>query len=109
MIQPDGTKLWRLAYRFGGKQKLPAFGIYPIVLLAEARVRRDAAKQIRGNGIDPSMQRELEKQASVISFRLVAEELPPIIMSQQSFAPHRKSRRWETRLSAADRPRARTP
>ena len=75
LIQPHGTKLWRLAYRFGGKQKLLAFGIYPAVSLAEARARRDAAKQLLADDIDPSVRRKLEKQASVITFRLVAEEL----------------------------------
>ena len=75
LIQPYGTKLWRLAYRFGGKQKLLAFGIYPAVSLAEARARRDAAKQLLADDIDPSVRRKLEKQASVITFRLVAEEL----------------------------------
>ena len=52
-----------------------AFGIYPAVSLAEARARRDAAKQLLADDIDPSVRRKLEKQASVISFRLVAEEL----------------------------------
>ena len=75
LIQPYGTKLWRLAFRFGGKQKLLAFGIYPAVSLAEARARRDAAKQLLADDIDPSVRRKLEKQASVITFRLVAEEL----------------------------------
>ena len=75
MIQPHGTKLWRLAYRFSGKQKLLAFGIYPTVTLAEARARRDAAKQLLVDGIDPSVRRKLEKLASVVTFRLVAEEL----------------------------------
>jgi integrase len=75
LIQPHGTKLWRMAYRHGGKQKLLAFGIYPTVSLVEARARRDVAKQLLGEGIDPSVRRKLEKQASVITFRVVAEEL----------------------------------
>src|SRR4051794_35927199 len=75
LIQPHGTKLWRLAYRFHGKQKLLAFGIYPVVSLAEARLRRDAAKEFLIDGVDPTVRRKLEKQASTITFRLVAEEL----------------------------------
>ena len=46
LIQPHGTKLWRMAYRHGGKQKTLAFGVYPNVSLAEARGRRDAAKKL---------------------------------------------------------------
>jgi integrase len=67
--------LWRLAYRFGGKQKLLSFGVYPIVSLADARARRDAAKKNLEEGLDPSTQRKVEKQARAVTFRLVADEL----------------------------------
>jgi hypothetical protein len=46
LIQPSGTKLWRLAYRFAGKQKLLAFGVYPTISLLDARAQRDAARKI---------------------------------------------------------------
>jgi hypothetical protein len=75
LIQPHGTKLWRMGYRIGGKQKALAFGIYPTVSLAEARARRDAAKKYLADGVDPSLQRKIDKQARVVTFRLVAEEL----------------------------------
>ena len=75
LIQPHGTKLWRMGYRIGGKQKGLAFGIYPTVSLAEARARRDAAKKYLADGVDPSLQRKIDKQARVVTFRLVAEEL----------------------------------
>ena len=45
LIQPHGTKLWRMGYRINGKQKTLAFGVYPTVTLAQARVQRDAAKK----------------------------------------------------------------
>jgi hypothetical protein len=48
LIQPHGSKLWRLAYRFGGKQKTLALGVYPIVTLQDARQRRDEAKRLLG-------------------------------------------------------------
>ncbi|MGC2339142.1 MAG: Arm DNA-binding domain-containing protein, partial [Pseudolabrys sp.] len=67
LIQSRGAKLWRLAYRYGGKQKLLAFGIYPTVSLADARVRRDAAKKHLKDGLDPSVQRKFEKQAREIT------------------------------------------
>jgi integrase len=75
LIQPHGAKLWRLAYRHAGKQKTLAFGAYPVVSLAEARSRREDAKALLAEGIDPSVRRQLEKQADTISFKLVAEEL----------------------------------
>jgi hypothetical protein len=77
LIQPHGSKLWRLAYRFAGKQKTLAFGVYPTVSLQEARERRDAAKRVLARGIDPSTQRRREKQAAGAdhTFRAVAEEV----------------------------------
>ncbi|WP_447763643.1 tyrosine-type recombinase/integrase [Sphingopyxis panaciterrae] len=52
-VQPNGSKLWRLAYRFDGKQKLLAGGPYPKVSLAEARGWRETAKHQIALGIDP--------------------------------------------------------
>jgi integrase len=76
LIQPTGSKLWRLAYRFDGKQKTLALGIYPAVSLEEARRRRDEAKQLLARSIDPSVQRKADRQAGEdSSFRAVAEEV----------------------------------
>ena len=46
LVQPNGSKLWRLAYRFAGKQKTMALGVYPTVSLADARSQRDQAKKL---------------------------------------------------------------
>lgn len=46
-------KLWRMKYRYGGKEKLLSFGAYPGVSLAEARLRRAKAKVVLGEGGDP--------------------------------------------------------
>jgi hypothetical protein len=76
LIQPTGGKLWRLAYRFAGKQKTLALGASPAVPLEEARGRRDEAKALLARSIDPSVQRKAEKHAGKdSSFRAVAEEL----------------------------------
>ena len=76
LIQPTGGKLWRLAYRFAGKQKTLALGVYPAVSLEEARSLRDAAKKLLARAIDPSMQRKADKQAGKdSSFRAVAQEV----------------------------------
>jgi integrase len=54
LVQPNGSRLWRLAYRFDGKQKTLAFGIYPYVTLAAARQKRLEAKTAIGTGKDPA-------------------------------------------------------
>lgn len=76
LVQPNGSKLWRLAYRFEGKQKTLALGVYPSVSLADARARRDEAKRLLARSIDPSAQRKSDKRAETgNSFQQVAEEL----------------------------------
>ena len=77
LIQPHGSKLWRLAYRYGGKQKTLALGVYPLVGLREAREQSTAAKQLLARGIDPSAQRRLAKQVAATdnTFRAIAEEV----------------------------------
>jgi integrase len=78
-IFPDGAKRWRLAYRFGGKQKLLALGVYPHVCLKEARQARDDAKRLLTAGTDPSAKQGPEKSHSALepvdTFRTIAEEL----------------------------------
>ena len=79
LVQPTGGKLWRLAYRFAGKQKLLAIGIYPEISLAIARDGRSDAKRLLQQGTDPSVQRRIERQraesAATNTFRIIAEEL----------------------------------
>lgn len=77
-VSPVGTKTWRFAYRYLGKQKDTVLGQYPAVGLSEARRRRDEAKAQLANGIDPGQQKKLDKLTKAIStattFRAVAEE-----------------------------------
>lgn len=54
LVNPKGSRLWRLKYRFGGKEKLLSFGPYPTIGLAEARLQRAAAKKALQSGLDPS-------------------------------------------------------
>lgn len=78
LVRTTGSKLWRFAYRFAGKQKQLTLGSYPTVTLAEARERREAARKLLANGTDPGLQRRLEKIAAAAggnTFREVAEEL----------------------------------
>jgi hypothetical protein len=64
LISSNGSKLWRLRYRFGGKQDMLSLGIYPDVSLAVARDKRDAARKLLASGIDPSRQKNLGKIAA---------------------------------------------
>lgn len=79
LVEKNGSKLWRHAYRFDGKQKLVALGAYPVVTLAEARAGRDSNKALLVKGVDPSAQRKIDRGAARIArsntFRLVAAEL----------------------------------
>jgi len=78
LVTPHGSKLWRLAYRFAGKQKTLAIGVYPTVTLEKARVAREAAKRLLADGADPSAARKAEKRrqrlAAENTFTAVAEE-----------------------------------
>ena len=60
-------KYWRMAYRFAGKQKKLAFGVYPAVSLAKARKARDTAKEQLAEGIDPSAAKREEKIARTVA------------------------------------------
>lgn len=66
-VSPAGGKLWRLGYRFAGKQKTLALGKYPDVSLVEARKRRDEARQLLGRGIDPAERRKAVRADAVAS------------------------------------------
>ena len=54
LLHPSGSKYWRMKYRFMGKEKLLAFGVWPEVSLTEARKKRNEAKQLLKSGKDPS-------------------------------------------------------
>src|SRR5260370_9879324 len=69
LVQPNATKLWRLAYRFDGKQKLLALGQYPVISLADARIKREAAKKLLSDGVDPSTEPKTARRAPRLSRR----------------------------------------
>jgi hypothetical protein len=63
LVVPTGGNYWRYKYRFDGKQKTLALGIYPDVSLEKARGRHWAARHLLASGVDPSLQRlELRRQ-----------------------------------------------
>lgn len=72
-VQPAGSRQWRLAYKFDGKQKVLAIGPYPLISLAEARTARDDAKRLLLKGVDPNA-RKKEEQEPTETFRKLAAE-----------------------------------
>lgn len=74
-IPASGKKLWRLAYRFDRKAKLLSFGEYPLVSLRAARQRRDEAKALLKDGIDPAEHRKAARTSTAnTTFQAVAME-----------------------------------
>lgn len=77
-VSPTGGKLWRMKYRFGGKEKRLSFGTYPAVGLKDARAMREEAKANLAQGVDPGEQKKAQKAARVErnanSFEVVARE-----------------------------------
>lgn len=78
LVAPSGGKWWRLKYRIGGKEKLLSLGTYPEVSLKDARLRRDEARKLLADGIDPSENRKAIKAAKAESagnsFEVIARE-----------------------------------
>ena len=78
MVNPTGSRLWRLKYRLAGKEKVLAIGAYPAVSLATAREKREQAKALLAQGTDPSEAKQEAKREAVEesanTFRLIAEE-----------------------------------
>jgi integrase len=78
MVTPQGSKLWRLRYRFGRKQNSLSLGSFPEVSLASARAKRDEARRLIAEGVNPSEHKKHQKLAAEIAandtFGAIAEE-----------------------------------
>lgn len=78
LVTGSGSKCWRFKYRFTGKEKVLAIGLYPDISLSEAREKRDEARKRLVNDIDPSFAKQVFKQAERAvtenSFEAVARE-----------------------------------
>ena len=84
-IEPGGGRLWRFKYRYNGSEKLLALGSYPEVSLKRAREKRDEARRLLADGIDPNIHRKVQKQAKANTFELVALEW--LELHRNKFAP----------------------
>jgi integrase len=78
LVAPTGGKLWRMKYRFEGKEKLLSFGPYPDMPLIRAREKRDEARKLLADGIDPGEHLKAVKatktERAANSFEVVARE-----------------------------------
>lgn len=77
-VATSGSKLWRFKYRFEGKEKRQALGVYPDTSLAKAREKRDKARRLLADGIDPGEHQKVQKAAKVAlsanSFEAIGRE-----------------------------------
>jgi integrase len=78
LVTPDGARYWRLDYRFAGKRRTLALGVYPIVTLSDARTHRERARRLLTQDIDPSVEKKATKRAAKLAngntFETIARE-----------------------------------
>ncbi|EDK5237464.1 integrase [Salmonella enterica] len=84
LVHPNGSRYWRLRYRFRGKERTLALGVYPDVSLSDAREKRDAARKLIAEGIDPCEQKRANKSLpdTAQTFETVARQW------------HRSNKKW---------------
>jgi integrase len=89
LVSPDGGRYWRLDYRFAGKRRTLALGVYPIVTLSNARAHREDARTSLAKGIDPNAVKKAAKRAAKLAsentFEAVAREW--IVNQRNRLAP----------------------
>ena len=85
LVTPTGGRLWRLKYRLHGRENLISLGVYPDVTLKRAREKRDEARRLIADGIDPSAERQAKRAALLETFEGVAKEW--LELQSKSLAP----------------------
>lgn len=106
VVNPNGSKLWRVVFRYAGKQKQLALGAWPEVSLAQARALRDEARRLLADNIDPSQRKRQEKiakaEAQANTFAALADEfLEKNVREGKSDATISK-KRWLVSLAVRD-------
>lgn len=105
-VTPSGSKLWRMSYRFDGKQKLLSFGAYPYVTLASARRRRDNAKTLLAEGIDPMAVKKADKAKRIAetehTFEKIAAELIEKQIKEGKAKTTIEKKQWLLEIAIAD-------
>jgi integrase len=69
LVQPNGNKLWRFRYRFAGRENTIAIGPFPSITLAQARAKREEARMLLIDGIDPATKKKLDRIAAATASR----------------------------------------
>jgi integrase len=69
LVNPNGSKLWRFRYQFGGKEKMLSLGSFPEVSLASAREKRRESRELVAEGKDPSQKKREDKLAAAVVSR----------------------------------------
>jgi hypothetical protein len=67
LVTPAGARYWRLDYRFVGKRRTLALGVYPAVTLSNARAHREEAKTLLARDIDPGTIRRAGRRAAKLA------------------------------------------
>lgn len=98
LVRPSSSKAWQFRYQFMGKEKLLSLGTYPAVNLADARTKRDDAKKLLAQGIDPSVQKKLDQiDANIkarITFKEVADEYYESLVDRELAPATLRKKRW---------------
>lgn len=99
-VMPNGSRYWRMNYRFLGRQKTLSFGVWPDTGLADARAQRDAARKLLARGEDPREQIKLDRIAATVaaanSFQAITEEWLAKAERENRSAVTMKKLRWLT-------------
>ena len=96
-VTPSGGRLWRMNYRFAGKYKTLALGVYPDVPLARAREKREEARQALADGIDPAGAKQEKKRAAKIA---QANNFEAVARAWYAIAYHEKAETTREKVMA---------
>ena len=97
-VTPKGSRLWRLKYRYDGREKLLSFGPYPVTGLKKARLKRDEAKAKLLDGIDPSQAKRASRREARLeranTFEAISNEYLAKLEKEGRAAVTLKKTRW---------------
>lgn len=105
-VTPNGSKLWRMRYRFDGREKLLSFGAYPAVSLQRAREKRREAKALLADGIDPMEKAKADKAEQAArtehTFANIAAELIDKLRREGKAETTLSKKQWLINMASAD-------
>lgn len=93
-VNPDGSRWWRLRYRFHGREKMLSLGVYPEVSLRRAREKRSEARQMLDKGTDPSADRKAKRAGYENTFRAISAEWLAKQTDMEEASTRRRAQSW---------------